>query len=315
MSETTESEKRRLLRERRQQKFGNGQASSRLAKITGQSDKSFLSTESPLDSRNSSPSPEWSGSAASTGSPTNNQDSTKQMDELLAQLAQKGPKKPTTAPTATPEPTRNPELDLFAQLAKMQQETSSTPGNGTPDTPDIFAQLMKSVQMDQQAQQSAEKAFAGVGGPPIDAAVLEAHNASVNKLKSYTILIKWVFFILPYIYYVTHTSREIFQLNSMNHLTQPANFFTVFTTFEIVTLSVYYQLLLSAEKSHKINTLNSNSKVMKLLSMVPPGLIPISNLTGKVSQALQYWDVISMYLTDLAFAILLIGIFQYYHAI
>nr|3ZS9_C Chain C, GOLGI TO ER TRAFFIC PROTEIN 2 [Saccharomyces cerevisiae]3ZS9_D Chain D, GOLGI TO ER TRAFFIC PROTEIN 2 [Saccharomyces cerevisiae] len=36
MSELTEAEKRRLLRERRQKKFSNGGASSRLNKITGQ---------------------------------------------------------------------------------------------------------------------------------------------------------------------------------------------------------------------------------------------------------------------------------------
>ncbi|SCU82434.1 LANO_0B06216g1_1 [Lachancea nothofagi CBS 11611] len=296
MSEISETEKRRLLRERRQQKFGKGGATSRLAKITGQTENSFLSTESPIDSKSSTPEPSGRNS---------NEDSTKQMDELLAQIHQQQPKKTDQGGAA-----KNPELDLFAQLAKMQQGDASAP-TATSETPDIFAQLLKSVQMDQQPQQGIESVF---GNQPIDAAVLEAHNVAVNKLKAYTIVVKWFFFILPYVYYISHTGREAFQLTTVDFVMNRSNFFTIFTSFEVVTLSVYYQLLMSAEKSHNINTLNSNSKILKLVSMVPPGLVPIPNLRGKISQALQYWDVLSMYLTDMAFAILLTGIFQYYHA-
>ncbi|SCU96107.1 LAME_0F14906g1_1 [Lachancea meyersii CBS 8951] len=299
MSETSEAEKRRILRERRQQKFGNGGGSSRLAKITGQTDNSFLSTDSPLDSNSSSPGPV---------AQKDNQESTKEMDELLARLAQNESKH--VKDVGPKSSAKSPELDLFAQLVKMQGGDASTQG-ATPETPDLFAELMKSMQAD--SQQGAQPDFPfGTCQPPIDAAVLAAHNASVNKLKAYTIIVKWVFFILPYIYYTTHAARKTFESSDMEAVTSKFSFFTIFTTFEIVTLSVYYQLLLSAEKSHHINTLNSNSKILSLVSMIPPGLVPIKNLPGKTSQALQYWDVLSMYLTDLAFTILLIGLFQYY---
>ncbi|CEP62389.1 GET complex subunit GET2 LALA0_S05e04544g [Lachancea lanzarotensis] len=302
MSEDAQTEKRRLLREKRQQKFGNGGGSSRLAKITGQADNSFLSTDSPLDSNSTTPTP---------GKETGNKDSTQEMDELLARVAHSEPKNGRSVDQNQTSGQKNPELDLFAQLAKLQSGESNSPG-ATPETPDIFAQLMKSMQTgSQQGEQNPGDFPFGNGQPPIDAAVLAAHNASVNKLKAYTIIVKWVFFILPYVYYTARSSRETFQSSTLNAVTDKFSFFTIFTTFEILTMSVYYQLLLSAEKSHHINTLNSNSKIMSLVSMIPPGLVPVKNLHGKISQTLQYWDVISMYLTDLAFTILLIGIFQY----
>ncbi|SCU98626.1 LAFA_0G19218g1_1 [Lachancea sp. 'fantastica'] len=305
MSADAQAEKRRLLREKRQQKFGNGGGSSRLAKITGQTDNSFLSTDSPLDSKSTTPTP-----TPAHVEDAGNKDSTKEMDELLARVAQSEPR---TGKIANQNQTsaKNPELDLFAQLAKMQSGESGSPG-ATPETPDIFAQLMKSMQSDsQQGPQDAGDFPFGNVQPPIDAAVLAAHNASINKLKAYTIIVKWLFFILPYVYYTARSARDKFQSSTLEAVTQKFSFFTIFTTFEILTISVYYQLLLSAEKSHHINTLNSNSKIMSLVSMIPPGLIPIKNLHGKISQTLQYWDVLSMYLTDLAFTILLIGIFQY----
>lgn len=303
MSELSEAEKRKILRERRQKKFGKEAASSRLAKITGQTENSFLSTESPLSSRESSV------PATKATVPDSNEDSTKLMDELIAKATSKG----SSAPSSASAKTGNPELDLFAQLAQLQQDAGlgGKDAAGAADGTDIFSQLMMSMQQDQTQATGPGAA----SQQPIDAAVLEAHNIAVNKLKSYSILVKWIFFLLPYLYYITHSSRDPFQQSAVNFALNRSNFFTVFTTFEIVALSIYYQLLISAEKSHKVNTLNSNSKILKWVSMVPPGLLPISNLTGKVSQALQYWDVVSMYLTDLCFAIVVAGFFQYYHSL
>ncbi|CUS23303.1 LAQU0S09e01750g1_1 [Lachancea quebecensis] len=305
MSEISDAERRRILREKRQQKFSKGGASTRLAKITGQTENSFLSTESPLDSRESS------YPAQETKSSTGNEDSTKQMDELLAKATSKTTSKASSPPGSAEQQSGNPELDLFAQIAKLQQNANNGTDPADPSgAPDIFAQLMASMQQDESKGGSP----GATAQQPIDPAVVEAHNIAVNKLKSYTILVKWLFFLLPYLYYITRSARDAFQHNAVNYVLDKSNFFTVFTTFEIVALSVYYQLLMSAEKSHNVNTLDNNSKILKLVSMVPPGLVPIPNLRGKVVQALQYWDVVSMYLTDLCFAIVLAGFFQYYHS-
>lgn len=295
MSELSEAEKRRILRERRQKKFSNGGASSRLNQITGQTEKSFLSTESPLDSRSSTPS-------TPTPAPTNNEQSTKQMEELLASISPPSSASKGNKPKS--EGSSNPQMDLFAQLAKMQQSDAN---ESTPDTPDIFAQLLKSVQQQESAQSSSE--------PPADAAMIEAHNKKVNKLKAFTVLIKWLFFLTPYIIYITNPAHNVVGSSLLDSMLKRSNFFTVFTSFEVVAISVYYQILLSVEKSHKVNTLQSNSKILQLVSMVPEGLIPIRDLRGKASLALQYWDVLSMYLTDLCFALVLMGVLhRFYYA-
>lgn len=66
MSELSEEEKRRILRERRAAKLSKGGASTRLNKITSGVSNSFLPTDSPIDKKASAPA---SASASSSPSP------------------------------------------------------------------------------------------------------------------------------------------------------------------------------------------------------------------------------------------------------
>lgn len=272
MSELTEAEKRKILRERRQKKFSNGGASSRLNKITGQVD-SQLSTESPLDTPRQSPSP------INTEPVLNRQPTERKAVE--GKIGEDG------------------QLKMLKELADMQ--------NNGESTPDLFSLLSKMKESAGEFPESEPLA-------PIDQSLLNYHDYLVNRLKAWTIVIKWVFFLLPYIYLVTRTEKECISIipSSLHVLTQPSYFFMIFTSFEIVATSIYYQQLQNIEKENNINTLHNSSKIAKLASMIPEGIIPIPNIKGKIMLALQYWDVLSMFLTDICFVLVAMGIISYF---
>lgn len=288
MSELSDAEKRKILRERRQKKFGNGGASSRLNKITGQVD-SNLSTESPLDTPRSAPI------------------ESKQQETLIdipdPEIPNIDDHIQKTTPAAKIE---DAQLNLFKQLADMQKDGSS---------PDLFS-LLKSM----NGETGDDSIFKNLptspedAPTPVDTELLKYHDYLVNRLKAKTILIKWMFFLLPYLYLVTRGGRTplIPVPEMLSILLDPSYFFMIFTSFEMVATSIYYQKLQSIERNHKINTLDNSSKIVKLVSMIPEGIIPVPNLKGKVVLALQYWDVLSLFLADICFVLLFIGIVVYF---
>ena len=281
MSSLTEAEKRKILRERRQKKFANGGASSRLNKITGQSD-SHLNTESPLDNPKNEP---VLPSAQ-----------TIEDDDFGQHIAD------DTMPA--PETENVPQVELLKQLASMQNE-------GSESTPDLFS-LLSSMQKNGTPSGAAN-------GPPVDIpveplvdpAMLNYHNFLVNRLKAWTLVLKWIC-LLPFLYLVTRQNgvESALSTSALDKLTDPTNFFMIFTTFEIVATSIYYQRLQTIEKNNKVNTLDNNSKIVKMISMVPEGILPIGNIKGKVVTLLQYWDVLSMFISDICLVLIAIGIFQ-----
>lgn len=298
MSELSDAEKRRLLRERRQKKFSNGGASSRLNKITGQVPDSQLDTSSPLDSPSVSevPTPVASGPAVG------NEASTLEMDELIASISKPPsaempprshvPRSVQEDRLETPE-TVNPQVDLFKQLMGSQQ-----PDGSTPDLMSIFQS------MNGEADGEIPPLFES---EPVDQKMLDYHNFLVNRLKAWSIILKWLI-LFPFVYFVT---RESHSLPLPQWLVEPSNFFSVFVGFEIVATSVYYQRLHSIEKNNNVNTLRNNSKIAKLVSLLPAQGLPIANLKGKILMGLQYWDVLSMLITDICFVLILMGVCSY----
>ncbi|SCU92511.1 LAMI_0E10814g1_1 [Lachancea mirantina] len=301
-SQLSEAEKRRILRERRQKKFSNGGASSRLGKITGETDKSFLASESPLDAKKPLPKKQEESSSRSDV-----EESTKQMDELLASISTPSKNQQNHGKKQTHD-VKNPEMDLFSQLAKMQQENPA--GFDVPDTGDLFSQFLKS------AQQQGPDSVQSPGVKTADPTVIELHFKRVNRIKSITVLLRWII-LLPYLVMISKPRYNVaLEQHSLglSNVFDRANFFTVFTTFELVALSIYFQRVLNLERETGINTLESGNKILKLVSFIPEGIIPIPDLRGKISQAVQYWGVVSMYLTDLCFAIVIIGVVQYLYS-
>ncbi|CCD22465.1 GET complex subunit GET2 NDAI_0A03080 [Naumovozyma dairenensis CBS 421] len=275
MSEISEAEKRRILRERRQKKLANGGASNRLNKITGQVD-SHLSTESPLET----PKDQVSPIISATETP------------IPAAYTKAGVNKESHR--AGDFKDNDPQVELFKKLAELQGADKSTP--------DLFSLLGSLKDGMSKTNEPA------VGQPqinPVDEKMLQYHDYLVNRLKAYTILIRWLI-LLPFIYMVVSSSYA-----SEMFFTKPSNFFMIFTSFEIITMSIYYQALQRIEEKNNVNTLNNSSIIMKIVSMVPEGVLPIKDLKGKAALILQYQQVLSMFVTDICFVIIMVGIFSY----
>ncbi|CCC70427.1 hypothetical protein NCAS_0E03570 [Naumovozyma castellii] len=270
MSELSESEKRRILRERRQKKFAQGGATSRLNKITGQAE-SHLSTESPLD--------------------TPKQKITSPVLETV------GAPREASIPTTNKDANADPQVELLKKLADMQNQDQSTP--------DLFS-LLGSLKEGMNDNSTGATPVQPVN--LVDQEMLAYHDYLVNRLKAFTILIKWLV-LLPYIYFLT---KSAYSSAPISFFTTPSNFFMIFTSFEIIATSIYYQKLQSIEKANKVNTMHQNSKIVKLVSLIPEGIVPIPDLTGKVVLALQYWDVLSMFITDICFVIIAMGLCSYF---
>lgn len=268
MSELSESEKRRILRERRQKKFSSGGGSSRLNKITGQAN-SLMSTESSLDSRERTP--ERSSS---------NLSGTSRTEEL-------------TKGNVKEQPENDPQISILKHLADDERST----GENGADLVSMF-----------QSMVGGENSGQGLGQPaaPVNQELLDYHNYLVNRLKAWSIVIKWGI-LLPYIYLVTH----FVGLSLPQWLVDSSNFFSIFVGFEIVATSVYYSRLRSIEKGTCIDTIMQNNMIAKVVSLIPEQGPTQSNLKSYVYTLLQYWDVVSMLITDVCFVLIVLGVFSY----
>ncbi|CDH13488.1 probable Golgi to ER traffic protein 2 [Zygosaccharomyces bailii ISA1307] len=269
MSQLTEAEKRRILRERRQKKFSSGGGSSRLNKITGHAD-SLMNTESSLDSRQKTP-------ERTTATPRR----TPSTDEIPTDDVTKGGE-------------NNPQVSILKQLAGDGQESV---GQNEPDIMSMF-----------QSMVGGDTGVSSLGQPvpPADQEWLDYHNYLVNRLKAWSIVMKWAI-IMPYVYLVTHHV----DLSLPQWLADSSNFFSVFVGFEIVATSLYYSRLKSIEKGTTIDTIKQNSLIAKLISLIPDQGPKHSYLKSYVFTLLQYWDVVSMLITDVCFVLIVLGIFSY----
>lgn len=298
MSEISAEEKRRLLRERRQQKFSKGGATSRLNKITGQQSNSFLPAESVLDRKETSETgnTQQKKREVKEDYPAVEQN-TKEMQELLSLIPESAGKSETDA---------NPELALFQQLLKMQQQDGLPSGSASSSTPDLFSSILNE-------NSNAASSGAKLSTTFVDENVLKYHNYKVSQLKSYMVLLKWSI-LAPYVYFIMDPAPTILKNSAvLTKLTEKSNFFAVFTALEVVFISVYYQLLNNLQKKNGVNAIQNAGGIFKYLTMIPEGLLPIKNIQGKISLGLQYLDVLSMYVTDICFVVVLLGLMKYYH--
>ncbi|AAS51192.1 ACL036Wp [Eremothecium gossypii ATCC 10895] len=287
MSEVSEAEKRRILREKRKQKFSKGAGSARLHKITTQQ-PGGASGDSTVTSA------EISDNEGSLQRGSNSGQSTREIDDLLAAMD------PPIEP-AEPLESAAPEVAFIQQLMKMQQGSATPPADEKAGG--LFSPLLERL-----AEQEA-------GGAPVVSGEVGVHQFQVRQLKAYMLLLRWAI-LLPFIYYVMHpgTAHWLHTSRFLHFVMEPRNFFMVFTTFEVASISIYYQVLLTLERTNKVNSLSYSSKLVTWAGLVPDGMLPIDNLQGKVVVALHYWDILSMYLTDLSLCLVAAGLMKYYHA-
>lgn len=268
MSELSDAEKRKILKERRQKKFSGGAASTRLNKITGQAD-SLMSTESSLDKKQKTP------ELASTAANTNTRESASDSNSRQG----------------------NPQVSLLKELAEQNNQ------NGDEAPPDLMSMFQSMTGGDQK---NAKVPELGTPPAPVDQSVLNYHNYLVNRLKAWSIIVKWIF-LLPYMYVVTHD----LDLSLPAWLVDSSNFFSVLMAFEIGATSIYYGRLQSIEKTTNVNTMMHGSMIAKLISLIPDQAPQQKGLKSHLFTLLQYWDVLSMLITDICFVLVILGIFTH----
>ncbi|AET41283.1 GET complex subunit GET2 Ecym_7464 [Eremothecium cymbalariae DBVPG len=291
VSELSETEKRKLLRDRRKQKFSNGGASSRLTKITNQPSGGVMSTETFLEDELPS-----STSKSDQSVIPNVEESTKEMDTLLANVGK---------PAETRSTKTNPEVALLQQLMGMQEEFRVPKDDNTPD---LFSQMLN--------QSAKTQTMRSPDADLVDQSKVTMHTYQARKLKAYTYLIRWLL-LLPLVYHMMLPTPSTLPLISSltRFFVDKPNFFMIFSTFEVISISIYYQALLKLERTNKVNTLSNTSKIVTWAGLVPEGVLPISNIPRKIMLAMHYWDILSMYLTDLSFCLIIAGLLGYYNAL
>ncbi len=273
----SEAEKRKILRERRQQKFSRGGASERLNKIVG-GQGSQLDTKSALDEK-----PEVVEEIPREAVKPEMNSSVQAKKESTAQAK-----------------AEDPQVELFRQLAEMQGQ------GATESTPDLFS-MMKNL----GATGDSPFPMAEQQVEAIDPELVEYHKYRVNTLTAKTTLVKWIV-LLVYIFLLTRTDDTYFPFVVRSYLpevfTSQSSFFSIFLTFEILATSIYYQLSVGVERETGVKTLQDTSKIVSLVSMVPEGILPIADLRGKVILAMKYWNIIAMMIGDVCFVLVAIGL-------
>ncbi|KAH3902719.1 GET complex subunit GET2 SCDLUD_000304 [Saccharomycodes ludwigii] len=320
MSELTDAEKLKILRERRAQKFKrNGAATERLNKITGETN--LLSTESPLEKQQTN-------TTNSSTSSFHNLTSTEEMDELVHTAQKKtGPLQHSnqadnnatqyTNPDKEQKESLNAQIKLLKELVANEKDGNISSSTSDIDSEQVFQLLNGGNDLGNASPFGNIPINAGAQNNP----QLVAYSKNkINKFKAWLVVIRWGLFLLPYIYFITNPKFDANSLTPSSPmlskyiplLFDKQNFFTVFITFEICMISIYYQFKNSLYKETKVQPLSTN-KILSLLGMIPDGLLPFSNVQGKINAVLQYWDVFGIFLTDTAFVLVVVGVISYLH--
>lgn len=285
----TAEEKRRLLKERREAKMANGKASDRLNKILKQgSSVESDGVTSVLDKP--------SGEASGEQDPD-----TLDIDQLLSHRVSPGPQEMSNS---------NQDIDqMLNQVFKNQQGISGTNTNttNTNEQQDPISSMMMEM-MKQQQQQSGEPKE-NLQNMEYEQKVLK-HNAYKQKqLKSMFIFIRYFTGIINFGYHYinypefqssTHDFIRNDLLSFNNH-----NFLVIFFSLEAVILSSYYIISSRRLIASKVSNDNLILKVVSMASMVVP---QVSNYQPYFIALVNYWEILSMMLGDLALMVVLFGV-------
>lgn len=281
----TAEEKRRLLKERREAKMANGKASDRLNKILKQgSSVESDGVTSVLDKP--------SGEASAEQDPD-----TLDIDQLLSNRVSPGPQEMSNS---------NPDIDQMLNQVFKQQGANGTNTNTNEQQDPISSMMME--MMKQQQQQSGEPKE-NLQNMEYEQKVLK-HNAYKQKqLKSMFIFIRYVTGIINFGYHYinypefqssTHDFIRNDLLSFNNH-----NFLVIFFSLEAVILSSYYIISSRRLIASKVSNDNLILKVVSMASMVVP---QVSNYQPYFIALVNYWEILSMMLGDLALMVVLFGV-------
>ncbi|GEQ70509.1 hypothetical protein JCM33374_g4187 [Metschnikowia sp. JCM 33374] len=315
MSELSAEEKRRLLRERRQAKMSSGKATERLnniltkgASVKTDPVKSVLET-SRAESTSENPSayprgasptaPLGKSNAGSSSIPSGIPHPSQTHDDPevpdISSLLQTGKNGP--APD---------DQDMDAIMQKIFAGTGAGDngsGNTTESTPNIFAEMMKTMGQDSS----------GIPETPENASyqtkLAVYHEYQQKSWKARFLLIRFIVHTFNFFYHYLNFTGFFASSHAFVRDLRPADgvgsFMAVFVSAEIAIISSYFMIL----SSNGVLGLSSrNHPASKLLSLASAVLPQASTYQKLLDSALVYWGGASILIGDLMLVVVLFGL-------
>lgn len=282
MSDISADEKRKLLRERRQAKMAQGNASQRLNTILTQGSSVNTATVSVLDKKpvadddHLHADPEVPDITTLLHNESNASLETPDMDEMLLKIFSSVPQGP-----GGEEGSGDANSQLFAQMMKMMTDDSELPSDGVPQPSQDATYLTK----------------------------LAAYHAyEQRRWKVRFLVVRFLVHTANFIYHYVNYGLN-FQA-SLNVVVRASvwgvrSFFVAFVSCEIAVISSYFMVLSSNGLLRAFSKNHAISKLIGMASMVVPS---VSRFQPLVDTLLVYWSGVSILVGDVSLLVVLFGL-------
>lgn len=292
MSELSADEKRRLLRERRQAKMAQGNASTRLNNILSQGASVNTSVVSVLDAGSQSKTSEQSVSVSSSTALSEAHDDPEVPD--ISSLLN----------TSAPESGEVQDIDAMLQkiFASAGGAGRGGPANSEEATANFFSDMMKTLAEDPN----------GIPGVSENASQLTKmaaykeyqHKQWKARVLAVRLLVHTINFAFHYFSFPSFTASPYSYRRAMAPTDNLSTFMMFFLASEIAIVSSYFFVLSS---SGLLGVSIRNHPVSKLLGMAASVFPQAAAYRPLVDTLLVYWEGASILLGDLMLFVVLFG--------
>lgn len=308
MSDISQEEKNRILRERRQAKMAKGQASQRLNTILSQG-SSFKVEETLTLDKNDKPSsstPEPSHAASVSSSVSTS-----------VPIADQDPEIQDISSLSAPEPDMDAIFQsVFGQANSSQQSGAfDSQGQGQPQDP--FAEMMKNMLQGTDGITGPNSPLGEMDVPALSpeqkyATEMAAYSAFQHKAWRMRLLaVRYSLILAMFAYYYTvsngftASSDPVVRVMGVDH--RGRDFFRLFTALEILFTSSYYIIGSRHQWFAHASQTNLISKAISMGLMFLPQLQQVKPIFDKV---LAYYTLLGMVVGDVSLVIILFGLFS-----
>lgn len=298
MSELFAEDKKKLLRERRQARMAQGNASQRLNNILSQGSSVKASTVSILDKPKETPAMPITHNVSSFG------------EETPLHSDPEVPDISTLMHNNSKVSLENEDMDEMLQkiFSAATQATGDTQGPEAGEADNkMFAQMMK-MMTDGVDIGGTE----GISPPGQDTSMQTKmaafHAYEQRRWKVYFLIVRLVLHTANFLYHYWNYPQA---MQSSPHFyvrdAGPANrsFIMYFVTCEIAVISTYFLVL---SKNGLLRAFSKNHAISKLISMVSMVVPQVQQYQPMVDTLLVYWEGVSILMGDISLVVVLFGL-------
>ena len=314
MAELTAEEKKRILRERRQAKMGQGKALERLNLIFGlgllvKADKVTLVLDKPTQP----PQPQ----AQATGIHTPPQPPLAQFTSPITSTTPNilsGDDDPEVVDISRFDsgapPPENPDDMLQQLMLRVAGYNGENSGGGGDDMLKMFAAMMKGEMPDIGGNFANQQPLPLALPEEIEyqAKLGEYHAYQAKKTKFIFLIVRYIAVLANFGYHFYHYRYDGFsaaQTDRVRHEWDHADilgFFQVFVAVEVVIMLAWYVVL----RNHHLR--GDSGIIMKGLNAVLMFVPQVDRYRRYIAQAMGYWLVLGVFFGDLSLVVVLFGL-------